>query len=316
MSTLSEEGLRFVAYDELAGRPSIIVDGYGTDGTVLVLSHWPGSGTPEILKDDLSTMIALRYLDQPEAHVDAEAVSNNHFDEDGLCGIFAVLHPSEALERRDLLIDVASAGDFAVFKTREAFRIAAALMTYADEDRSPLKIFDQPYPGQSAALYAELLGRLPDLLDNPDTYKELWAAEDAALDRTLSAISDGAVTIEENRKLELAVVTVADAFTGDVSDAALYTSTPMNRVLVMRGRSYELRYRYESWVEYHSRAIPKRVDLRPLTKLLTEEESGGKWRFESIDNLQPKLRLEGASESAIPPERFRASVESALAAAG
>jgi hypothetical protein len=308
-------GLRFAGYDEIAGRPNIIVDGYGTDGTVLVLSHWPGSGTPEALKDDLSTMIALRYLDHPEITVAAEAVSNNHFDEDGLCGIFAVLHPEKALQRRDLLIDVASVGDFGVYRSREAFRIAAALMAFADEDRSPLGIFDQPYPRQSAALYEELLGRLPDLLDNTDAYKELWAPDDASLDRSLSAIAGGTVTIEENRNLELAVVTIGDSFTGELADAAVYTATPMNRVLVQRGRSYELRYRYESWVEYRSRAIPPRVDLRPLAMKLTEKESAGKWRFESIDNLQPKLRLDGAPESAIPPEHFRAALEEALGAA-
>jgi uncharacterized protein DUF6687 len=309
------KGLRFAAYDEIGGRPNIIVDGYGTEGTVLTLSHWPGSGTPEILKDDLSTMIAFRYLDHPELAVSAEAISNNHFDEDGLCGIYTVLHPSEALERRASLVDVASAGDFAVFASREAFRVAAALMAFADEDRSPLSIFSEPYPRQSAALYSELLPRLPDLLDNPDAYKDLWGPDETALDHTLSAIADGTVTIEEKRNLELAVVTVGDGFTGDLADAAVYTATPMNRVLVQRGHSYELRYRYESWVEYQSRAIPQRVDLRPLAKQLTEAEPAGKWRFESIDNLQPRLRLDGAPSSAIPPERFKASVIEALAAA-
>src|SRR5438309_948341 len=104
--------MRYVAWDELGGRANVIVDGYGTEGTVLTLSHWPGSGTPEALADDLSTQIAFRYLDDPSFHVDADAVSNNHFDEDGLCGIFALVHPHEALEQRTLLIDVASAGDF------------------------------------------------------------------------------------------------------------------------------------------------------------------------------------------------------------
>jgi hypothetical protein len=98
--------MHYVAFDELAGRPNVIVDGYPTEGTVLTLSHWVGAGTPEELADDLSTQIAFRYLDRPAMHVSADAVSNNHFDEDGLCGIFAVLHPHEALARRDRLIDV------------------------------------------------------------------------------------------------------------------------------------------------------------------------------------------------------------------
>src|SRR5437867_8927678 len=98
--------------------------------------------------------------------VSAEAVSNNHFDEDGLCGIYAVLSPSEALARRDQIIDVASAGDFGVFRSREAARVAFALMSYADSDRSPLggSVFSQPYGRQSAALYEECLATLPSML--------------------------------------------------------------------------------------------------------------------------------------------------------
>src|SRR5687768_1250126 len=115
--------MEYVAWDELGGRPSIIVDGYPAEGTVLTLSHWRGSGSPEELADDLSTQIAFRYLDRPDLAVDAEAVSNNHFDEDGLCGIFAVLHPGEALARRDRLIQVASTGDFDTFQDRDMARV-------------------------------------------------------------------------------------------------------------------------------------------------------------------------------------------------
>lgn len=306
--------MRFEGYDELNGRPNIIVDGYGTNGTVLVLSHWPGSGTPEALKDDLSTMSAFRYLDHPEMAVQAEAVSNNHFDEDGLCGIFAVLDPAEALRRRDLLIDVASAGDFGVFRSREAFRIAATLTAFADEDRSPLSIFDRPYPQQTTALYTELLGRLPELLDNPDRYKEHWAADDATLQHTLDALAGGAITIEERPGLDLAVVTVSGSFEGDVADAALYSATQATRVLVRRDRSYDLRYRYESWVDYRSRPVPPRIDLKPLAQRLNEIETPGRWRSEGVDNITPRLRLNGSPSSVIAPEQFVSEVERFLAA--
>lgn len=306
--------MRFMGYEELEGRPNVIVDGYGADGTVLVLSHWPGSGTPEVLKDDLSTMIAFRYLDHPELTVEAEAVSNNHFDEDGLCGIFAVLHPEEALARRERIIDVASAGDFGVFRSRDAFRVSTALMAYEDRDRSPLAIFDLPYPKQSAALYEELLERLPHMIDSPETYRELWGEQDAALEATLGAIASGTIRIEERPDLDLAVVTVADSFAGEVVDAGLYSSTLMTRVLVQHGHRYDLRYRYESWVDYRSRPVPARIDLTPLAKLLSEDEPAGRWRFDGVDHITPRLRLSGAEASAIPPERFRSSVESFLAA--
>lgn len=44
-------------------------------------------------------------------HVDAEAVSNTHFDEDGLIDVFTLLEPEVASEMRDLLIDAARADD-------------------------------------------------------------------------------------------------------------------------------------------------------------------------------------------------------------
>ena len=45
--------MRFVPYHELNdSTPNIIVDGAAGPGTVLTLSHWPKSGTPEALKRD------------------------------------------------------------------------------------------------------------------------------------------------------------------------------------------------------------------------------------------------------------------------
>jgi hypothetical protein len=52
-----------------------------------------------------------------------KAVSNNHFDEDGLAGIFTMLQPTTALRHRDLVLDVTQADDFGVYVRREAARI-------------------------------------------------------------------------------------------------------------------------------------------------------------------------------------------------
>jgi Family of unknown function (DUF6687) len=74
---------RFVPYPDLDGIPNVVVDGARHADTLLTLSHWPHSGTPPALKEDLSAQIAFRYLDSPDLRVDAEVVSKNHFDEDG-----------------------------------------------------------------------------------------------------------------------------------------------------------------------------------------------------------------------------------------
>jgi hypothetical protein len=52
--------------------------------------------------------------------VDADLVSNNHFDEDGLVGIFALKAPSMVEKYRDLLGDAANVGDFGIYRQRDA----------------------------------------------------------------------------------------------------------------------------------------------------------------------------------------------------
>ena len=101
--------LRFVPYDELAGEPNVIVDGSATDGTVLTLSHWPGTPVPAGFEFDLSIQMALAYLDHWDQHGSAEAVSNNHFDQDGLTSAFVLTDPDGAAVRRRFLADVGAA---------------------------------------------------------------------------------------------------------------------------------------------------------------------------------------------------------------
>ena len=126
--------MRFVPYHQLDTSPNIIVDGAAGTGTILTLSHWPKSGTPTNLKRDTSAEIVFAYLDSPSSHVHADIVSNNHFDEDGLVGIFTLVDPVTAEKNRDLLLDAASAGDFGVFKRREAARISFTISAYANPD--------------------------------------------------------------------------------------------------------------------------------------------------------------------------------------
>lgn len=301
--------MRFVPYQELGGRPSIVVDGYGADGTVLTLSHWPGAGTPEDLTDDLSTQIAFRYLDRPDLAVDAEAVSNNHFDEDGLCGIYAVLNPEDALRRREALIDVASAGDFGTFRSRSSARIATALMAYADSARSPLEpaTFAGSYPEQTAVLYAETLALLPEMLDAPERFRDLWAGEDAQLERDLARIGDGTITIEERPGIDLAIVRVPE----DPHPMAINNATERMRILVATGRRFSVRYRYETWVRYVSRPLALRIDLAPLAERLSSED-GAAWSFDGNDDLTPALhRVEGGDRS-LDADRFIDMVDAFL----
>ena len=97
---------------------------------------------------------------------------------------------------------------------------------------------------------------------------------------------------------------------------AVNNATSMFAVLSVRGRRYEFLYRYESWIQYRTRTPRPRVDLRPLAEELTAgETSGGRWVFEGVEALVPRLYLNGSDESSLSPGLFRSRLEAYLAAA-
>ena len=74
-----------------------MVDGAANPYTVLTLSHWPGNNTPACYKRDLSAEIAFSVISDPAFVPPAKIVSNNHYDEDGLVSVFALILPERAL---------------------------------------------------------------------------------------------------------------------------------------------------------------------------------------------------------------------------
>jgi hypothetical protein len=208
----------------------------------------------------------------------------------------------------------ASAGDFGVYDHREALRVMLTIAAYGEQETSPLadEVFALPYPQQSARIYGELLGRLPELLDHPDRYRALWEEEDARIAADEARVHDGTITISEDPRIDLAVVK-GPTFAHEV---AVNNTTRRFRVLQIAGRRYELRMRYETWVAYVSEPTMPRVDLSPLAEQLSAREDTGSWRFDGIESIVPRLGLRGAEESSIPPEEFEASVVEFLRVAG
>lgn len=316
--------MRFLPYGQIGSVPNVIVDGARTENTVLTLSHWPKSGTPAELKGDTSAAIVFNYLDAPQFHVEADAVSNNHFDEDGLVGIFAMLEPAMAEQYRDMLVDVSQAGDFGVFATRQAARIAFTLSAYANADTSPLPsgLFELPYPELASELYVRLLDVLPRLLASVDDYRSLWESEDTRLTASEELIENGLITIDEQPDLDLAVVRIPEDLTchrvhrfaqqrlAECHPFALHNRTACTRLLLLQGRRVELQYRYEGWVQMASRRPAPRVDLSGLANELNHEEGAeGRWVFDGVDQITPRLHLKGSSETSVPPDAIVSRVE-------
>ena len=290
--------MRFLPYDDASSEPNVIVDGTANDRTLITLSHWRRSGTPADLMADTSTAIVFNYLDRPDLHVPADVISNNHFDEDGLVGIYALLEPAAAASRRQLLIDVAQAGDFGVCTSRRAARIAFAISAHTDRATSPLPppLFDLSAPQVEEGLYRGLLDVLPRLLADVDGYRSLWGPEDAALTRTEGLFDGGRIAIEEQPELDLAVVRGPAA--DEWHPMAVHTRTAATRLLLVHGPRVEFRYRYESWVQMTSRRPALRVDLTALAAELTREDGAdGQWRFEGVEHVTPRLYREGGRPS-------------------
>src|SRR5215218_2361809 len=85
------------------------------DGTVknsIHFSHWEGNHTPDPVKADTSTEIALNLIGSPEREQlteGIELVTNNHFDTDGVLSVWTVLTGERALGLREKLIAAAEA---------------------------------------------------------------------------------------------------------------------------------------------------------------------------------------------------------------
>lgn len=310
--------MRYVPYGELDGIPNVIVDGSPQADTVLTLSHWPGTPTPAALQDDLSAQIAFHYLERADHHVTADVVSNNHVDQDGLVSMYALVEPDDALRRREQLVDLARAGDFATFIDRDSARIAWTIAELAGNGTG------------DGAGYPELMERLPELLDHPERYRAHWADEDGHLATTEAGIADGTITITEHpdADLDLAVVNVPAAWprrpshrftrigASAVHPGAIHNATDRFTLVYRQGLRYEVVFRYETWVQYMSRRPRARVDLTPLAEELTGGEPGdARWTFEGVGDLEPALQLVGAEASTIEPDDFLERVTTFLRSA-
>ena len=318
---------RYVPYAEAAKADHIMIDGGANDHSVLCLSHWPKSGTPKPLKADTSVEIVFRYLDAPAFHRPVEAVTNDHFDQDGLIALFVMIDPETALAHRDVLCDASHAGDFTTSRSRRAARIAFTLSALAQKDTStlPEAAFHDDYAVYCAEMYARLLPLVADITAKTDDYRGLWQAEEAILDESARAIDNGEIALEEDKSADLVVVRIppscqeksASRFSREhpvlCHPMAIHNRSRCNRVATICGRRLWFGYRYESWVQMVTDPPPQRRDLKPLAEALTGlESSGAAWQFDGVEQIAPALHMINASESTIDPDRFVTMVADAL----
>jgi len=318
---------RYVAVEELGDPPlaHVLVDGAPRPGSVLVLSHWPGSPTPKALSRDTSTEIVFAYLHAGSrstrlarsmrstvaAGTGAQVVTNDHFDVDGLASVFALVDPDAAVRREELLVDVATCGDFGVVKSRTAARVAYSIGPIGDEaaDEGAPEVARHDTAVRTAGsgiAYRAVLERAVELLDHPERFRRYWQMEEDALTASLDDLRSGAIGIKEDHGADLAVVTRYHEGTGRKSAAlhrdAVHSATACSRILSFDGDRCEMWLRYESWVRFVSRKVPLRPDLAPLgAELGALEPSGQSWQADGVAATTVSLRPPGDGRTGIAP---------------
>jgi hypothetical protein len=317
----------YCPYSELGDQPNIIVDGKSQRATELTLSHWPWNSTPPELLRDTSTDIVFAYLDAPEHHQNISLVSNNHFDEDGLLSMYALIDPTNALRYRELMIGTSRAGDFSIYSDPDAAKLSFVLAAYADPATSllPAEIFNGSDAEQIAGLYTHMLQLLPELLADIPGNKRFWEDEFAHLLESEEAVASGRVVIDEVPELDLAIVHIPEdmpvrtvrryltRWQRSVHPFAVHNTTQCSRLVWIKGESVEAQYRYESWLQFVSWRPANRVDLAGLALQLDEiETASGSWIFEGVNEVAPRLMLQGSCRSSIASEDFVARLASWL----
>jgi hypothetical protein len=177
----------------------------------------------------------------------------------------------------------------------------------------------------AAELYQRQLEILPRLLTGLGDYRSCWEEEDARLTASERLIEQGLITIEERPDLDLAVVRLPEdlptekvhRFTqprfADCHPFALHNRTSCSRLLLIRGHQVEFQYRYEGWVQMVSHRPALRVDLTGLCAELNQlEQVSGRWVFDGVDQITPRLHLEGSLNTSISPEIILQRVEEHL----
>ncbi len=333
-----ETGLGYVPYERLGERPHVMVDGAQRRSSVLTLSHWPASPTPKAFWRDLSAQSVLAFLAAARGRLDvpadakpevaraveaaemAEAVTNDHFDEDGLMSVWSAMVPDSALRVADLVVDVASCGDFGVVSSDEAAQVSFAVGPLAEEVAGP--------GAGTGERYLAMLGRVAELLGHPARYRRYWADEFAAYELGKDAIAEETVMLETDGAVDLAVVSrpsrprlaelngrLPGAAGGlPIHPVAVHSATTASRVLAFDGDFCECYFRYEGWVRYLSREVPLRPDLAPLAAELSSLEPGDVfWEANPVGAIVGRLQPSGEGRTEIAPEKVNEVVVGYLA---
>jgi hypothetical protein len=283
--------------------PVVKIDGAWA-GPGLDLSHWPGNRTPEALRHDLSTGVALRFARLPPAErarlaAGCVALAVNHLDTDGVLALWAVRHPEAALRHEDFLLEAAATGDWFRLASARALRFDLLVQVLADPARSPWR---ESYAGLSDArrrerCIVEIVARLEGWLDaGRCEHEELVAEECARIEADRAALAE--CRFDDLLHLDLAVWNGTRAGAPfDPARHALCGSSVRDRLLALApvaggGTSCRFLVNTTSWFPLAEPRLP-RPDLARLAARLDQlegtERDGCRWRAQPSASPSPEL---------------------------
>lgn len=298
--------------------PDLCVSVDGDAPGRLHLSHWPGNRTPARFRHDLSTGMCLllaQAKDRQQLLEGITTVTNNHWDTDGACSVFAAINPRIALAHGSLLVAAAAAGDFGVMTTPEGLKLDLTLTALTRRHESPVasERFQDELERRQAQ-YEFMLKLMPALLANPDLHADWFAREYWTIQQDLRALREDEVEMEKLDALDLAVVVADRPLHPTAVNTVAGTSRVLTTIVGEDGQyRHELRQTTLSWFDLPSRPNIPRQDWSDLAKFLNDKESGdGEWRADDVNLPTPRLAFLDAkgrlAANPVRPDRMKALV--------
>ena len=297
--------MRFEFYHEgLQNVPKLSVD--GTVGNSIHFSHWEGNETPEEIKADTSTEIALNLVASPNREKltrGIELVTNNHFDTDGVLSVWTVLNGERALELRDRLIPAAEAGDFSEFNNEDAVRTSIVIQgsdqaSPNNDTGSPLAKLLAGEEVDDARAYDLVLPEVENVLTKIGDYEHLWRDAWEKVAAALESFERGTSKVDEIPQGNFSLITLApELFSSSgfnpTRHAAPYTAIShyakgslfVIATRLQNGWSYRIDYPYYSWAETVVRPrVPRRDFSRMVSHLnQLEQNRSGQWKLDNSE---------------------------------
>ncbi|WP_242916929.1 DUF6687 family protein [Pontibacter liquoris] len=288
----------FIPFSEIKNQPALVVDSTHPNG--VMLSHWRGVATPDAIRSDTSAGIVLNALRLQLPELELPFVTANHFDIDGFVGVWALLHPEEALAHEELLRQMALIGDFRELDLSHPLA-GEALKLVCWINAKERELFYKPFAAdempeketvQCARKFAYFLREFWRVLQDPDWERGAWEDEVGGVLLGYRDMYKPETKLARYPEIGLVIVETPHP----LHYYALFSRTVGFDIVLMcyeRNR-YELEYKYTTWVDIASRPTLPRVSMAPLATQLNQlETSGLTWTYDAVTETGPLLRLNG-----------------------